>query len=157
MSVPPFNSRLLLVLPVLLMALLMAFSGIRHVYLDLVFAAVDAELSFWGREDYKPTKATVSRTGQSLNLLLHSYPDHPDYQSRQAYFLSWQGFLSSDIQARLDFNARALATQQEAMQKRPAYRQGWVEVIEYASRATGGAQALSNAKARLKDLQATKN
>ena len=153
----PFNNRGLVAIPVLLVALLMAFSGVRYAYLDLVFTAADTELSFWGRENYHPTEAAISRTGRALDLLLAQLPNHPDYLARQAYFLSWRGFFSSDIQTRKDLNARALATQQQAMRQRPAYRQGWVEVVEYASRATGGAQALADAQARLRDLQPPKN
>ena len=147
------SQRGLMVSSVLLVALLMVFSGIRHAYLDLIYTSADTELSFWGREKYQPTANTVGQTMQQLKLLLHHSPHHPDYLARQAYFLSWQGFFSSDVSTRLDFNSSALATQQQAMRHRPAYRQGWIEVVEYASRATGGAQALAEAQARLNDLQ----
>ncbi|MEH6587326.1 MAG: hypothetical protein V7720_12255 [Halioglobus sp.] len=144
--------RFLLVIPLLLLALLFLGGGARHVYFDLAYTSVDTELSFWGREDYTPTQRTIERTGATLDLLLGHRPEHADYLARQAYWLSWQGFFTTDISQRLEFNRQATQRQHLALRARPAYRQGWIEMIEYASRTSGGAPLLAQAQYRFDAL-----
>ena len=143
----------MIAVPGLALASIMAFKGAQAIYLDLVYTAVATELSFWGREGYRPTERTVERTGQQLTALVQHSPDNPEYLTQQAYFYSWKGFFSDDVSLRLTFNEQAVATQYQAIQQRPAYRQGWGEMVEYASRSKGGAAMLEQAQARIAALQ----
>jgi cytolysin (calcineurin-like family phosphatase) len=145
--------RALLAVPFLFAALLLSASGARQVYLDLAYTGAATELSFWGSENYRPSDRTIERTGATLATILRQRPHHPDYLASQAYYLSWLGHFSADITRRLEYNQQAVATQYQAVMARPAYRQGWIEMIEYASRATGGAQRLAQAQTRLAALQ----
>ena len=52
---------------------------------------------------------------------------------------------------------RAVHTQYLAQQSRPAYRQGWAEMIEYSSRMSGGGEMLEQAQARFVALQPAAN
>jgi hypothetical protein len=152
MSTHP-RHRIAIALPALFSALLLGVNGLRQAYLDIVFTAADTELSFWASESYRPEVRTIERTGSSLETLLRHSPNHPDYLSEQAYFLSWKGYFSSDLAQRLAFNEQAVAIQYAALQLRPAHRQGWFKMVEYASRTTGGGPMLSEARARIEALQ----
>ena len=143
--------------PGLALASIMAFQGAQAIYLDLVYTAVATELSFWGRENYRPTDKTIKRTGQTLATLLQHRPHHPEYLTQQAYYRSWQGFFAADMNQRLSFNEQAVTIQYRAIQQRPAYRQGWAEMVEYASRTRGGAEMLEQAQARIAALQPAHN
>lgn len=135
----------------------MVTGGARATYLDLVSTATATELSFWGRGNYRPTDNTIERTGQNLAALLKHRPHHPEYLTQQAYYQSWQGFFAADMDQRLALNEQAVASQYLAMQQRPAYRQGWAEMVEYASRTRGGAEMLERAQARIAALQPARN
>ena len=132
-------------------------AGARLIYLDFTATAAATELSFWGRETYHPTDSTIDRTGRSLTMLLKYSPGDPVYLAQQAYFFSWQGFFATDIEQRLAHNDQAVATQYQALRQRPAYRQGWSEMVEYASRSRGGAQMLEQAQTRIAALQLKTN
>ncbi|TDG12897.1 hypothetical protein E2F43_15185 [Seongchinamella unica] len=145
--------RILFALPAIILAAWMAAGGARTFLLDLTYAATEVELSFWGRETYVPTDSTIGRVGSHLARLRQHQPRHPDYLALEAYYLSWRGFFSADMAERLDLNQQAVDTQYAALQQRPAYRQGWLEMIEYASRTSGGAGMLELAQSRIAALQ----
>ena len=113
--------RLLLALPAMALAVWMAVAGARWVFLDLTYAATEAELSFWGRETYQPTRIKVSLAERRLARLLQHQPANPNYQALQAYFWSWQGFFSTDMDQRLTFNQRAVDAQYAAATPPPAW------------------------------------
>lgn len=153
MGTSRLSRRLFLVTPLLLLALLLMVGGARQVCFDLAYTRVDTELSFWGRKNYTPTENTIAHTGVTLAWLLHHRPEHPDFLARRAYFFSWQGFFTAEPSARLELNQQAVDAQHLALRGRPAYRQGWIKMIEYASRTTGGAAMLAQAQSRLNALQ----
>ena len=140
-------------MPLLILAGWLVLEGSRQVYLDVVSTAAGTELSFWGSEVYQPTEAVIVRTGANLQQLNHFPPVAPSHRALQAYFFSWQGFFVDDMERRLALNEQAVAKQYESMKARPAYRQGWAEVIEYASRTRGGAKMLDEAYTRIAALQ----
>ncbi|MEP5570019.1 MAG: hypothetical protein ABJN62_19420 [Halioglobus sp.] len=144
-------------LPLIIFAGSLVLEGSRQVYVDIVSTAAGTELSFWGAEAYQPTEAVIARTGSNLQQLDHFPPVAPGHMAQQAYFLSWQGFFADDIEQRLAFNEQAAAKQYQSMMLRPAYRQGWAEVIEYASRTRGGAKMLDEAYTRIAALQPALN
>ncbi|MEP4147165.1 MAG: hypothetical protein ABJL54_08070 [Halioglobus sp.] len=151
------SARLLFSLPALLLALILLIEGACTAYFDLAATSTATELSFWGRENYKPTPVTVNRTGQTLSTLLKYRPMDPAFLAQQAYYLSWQGFFAGDIEQRLAFNQQAVTTQYQSLQQRPAYRQGWAEMVEYASRTRGGGEMLAQAQQRIAALQPARN
>lgn len=142
-------------MPALLLAVVMVIGGTNNAYLDLASTATATELSFWGQENYQPTDRTIKRTGDTLSMLLQQRPENPEFLAQQAYYLSWQGFFAQDMDQRMAFNEQAVATQYQALHQRPAYRQGWAEMVEYAGRMRGGAEMLDQAKARIATLQPT--
>ncbi len=151
------SARLFFASPVLILVAVLGLEGARTVCDDLVFTTAATQLSFWGRESYQPTVQTIDLTGQRLESLLQRSPSKPNYLAEQAYFLSWRGYASDDVAQRLAYNKSAAATQLQALEQRPAYRQGWAEMIEYSSRMSGGGEMLEQAQARFVALQPAAN
>lgn len=147
-----FSTRLLSV-PVLLLALggtLYAGELFRR---DLLFTRLETEVGFWGRGDYQPRPETIQRTGRSLNTLVESAPNNPLYLALQANYAAWRGFWSEDPALGQQFTGRAIAAQRASLESRPAHRQSWVKMLQYASRYKEGGEARALAKARLAALQ----
>ena len=135
------------------LAMVLLLSGIGLLRQDLAYTRAETELSFWGRGDYQPREHTIERTGLDLAALLAAQPAHPDYLSLDAYYQSWRGHWSTGVTERLDFNQQAVDSQYAALQARPAHRQGWTKMLEYAARTTGGEAVIDTARARLQLLQ----
>lgn len=144
----------MLVLGLILTIILIAH-GLRLFQQDLAFTGAETELSFWGRETYHPLQPTIQRTGQTIDALVQSSPQHPSYLELQAYYLSWLGYWSADVEERLSFNDQSLQTQYRALQARPANRQSWIKMVEYSSRTVGGEAMLAQAQARVSALSPT--
>lgn len=140
-------------MPALLLAVVMVVGGASTAYLDLAGTATSTELSFWGQEKYQPTDRAIQRTGDTLSMLLQHRSEDPEFLTQHAYYLSWQGFFAENMDQRLTFNEQAVAAQFQALHQRPAYRQGWAEMVEYAGRIRGGAEMLDRAEARIAILQ----
>lgn len=146
------HPKRILALPLLAASLVLAYCGLQVLQLDLRFSAVDTELSFWGRENYRPGENTIERTGRELSSLLQAQPNHPELLARQAYYLSWLGYFATGVDERLGYNRQALEVQRSALEQRPAYRQGWLEMLEYASRASGQGETIIEVQQRLESL-----
>jgi hypothetical protein len=125
-----------------LAALVLALTGVWQsatlFRLDLAFNSAETELSFWGRGNYQPTEATRQHISQALDALLAAAPSHPDYLALAAYHDAWQAYREDDPALARPYALRAMKTQYLAQQRRPAYRQGWVKLVEYARRAGPG-------------------
>lgn len=148
--------RLMLVV-VLMLTLLLIAQGLRLFQQDLAFTAAETELSFWGRENYHPLQPTIKRTGQTIDALLQQAPQHASYLELQAYYLSWLGYWSEDVEQRLRFNDQAVQTQYRALQARPADRQAWLKMVEYSARTVDGEALLAQAQGRANALRPVLN
>ena len=142
---------------VLIMTLLLVAQGARLFQQDMAFTGAKTELSFWGRENYHPLQPTIKRTGKTIDSLVQSNPQHSSYLDLQAYYLSWLGYWTDDVERRLSLNDQALQTQYRALQVRPADRQAWLKMVEYSSRTVGGEALLAEAQARVSALSPTLN
>ena len=140
-------------LPGLAAALALLIFGATAFQQSLAYTRAETELSFWGKPNYQPVERTIERTGATIDALVQHDPGHPDYRSLQAYQFSWRGFWSAEVDTRLKFNQLALESQYAALQARPAHRQGWAKMLEYASRTTGGEAMIDAAQARMQALQ----
>lgn len=145
------SSRLLL-LPMLALAVFLAFAGTLHLRQDLLFTKLDTELSFWGRANYQPTEITRAKTATAIERLLVASPGNASYLSLRASQLAWEGYWAGgDAGAGLD--KQALAAQERAQQSRPAYGLGWLYLLQYAQNANAGADYEASAQERLNALQ----
>ena len=149
-------SRLMLVV-VLMLTLLLVAQGCRLFQQDLAFTAAETELSFWGSESYHPPEPTIKRAGQTIESLLQQAPQHASYLELQAYYLSWLGYWSEDVELRLRFNDQAVQTQYRALQARPADRQAWLKMVEYSARTVDGETLLAEAQGRANALSPVLN
>jgi len=146
-------ARILKVAPLLVLALAASVWACSLVGQNFSFAAAQAEIGFWGRPDYQPRETTIARAGARLELLLAQSPRQPDYLELEARYLAWRGFWAQDIDERMRLNRAALDSQHLAQQSRPAYRQGWRKVVQYASRTPDGAAFKAEAEQRIAALQ----
>ena len=145
--------RLVVAAPLLALALATSWQAVALFTQNLQFTAAQTEIGFWGRGEYQPTPAAVARTRAELNSLLRPDSGNPEYSSLQARFSAWQGFRAATVEQSLALNAEAMAFQLNALQARPAHRQGWQKMLEYASRTPDGAAMLAPAQARVQLLQ----
>lgn len=120
---------------------------------NLQFTATATEVGFWGRGEYRPLEPTVHRTTLDLKALLQSGPDYPDYLELHANALVWQSFWAAQAEQREQYMRQALVSQLLALQSRPAYRQGWLKLLEYAARSTDGGELEVRARQQLVALQ----
>jgi hypothetical protein len=137
---------------VLILTLLLVAQGLRLFQQDLAFTAAETELSFWGRENYQPLQPAIVRTGQRIDALLQQNPQHSSYLELHAYYLSWLGFWTDDVEQRFSFNDQAMQTQYRALQTRPADRQAWLKMVEYSARTVDGEALLAEAQSRARAL-----
>ncbi len=134
---PPGGIARSLAVAAFLAAIAVAWQSATLFRLDLAFTATETEVSFWGRDNYQPTGATREHTDQALEALLAAAPDHPDYLALAAYQEAWRAYSSYDPALAHMHALRAMNLQFLAQESRPAYRQGWVKLVEYARRARG--------------------
>ncbi|MFV8819133.1 hypothetical protein [Haliea sp. E17] len=146
-------ARLALAAPLLIIALAACWQATSLLRQDFSYAAAMTEVGFWGRADYRPAPAAIERTGRGIAALLQQAPANPEYHALQARYLAWRGYWAQDAEVRLRLDARALQAQYRAQQLRPAHRQGWQKVLEYASHTLDGAAAMAEASRRIAVLQ----
>jgi len=147
------RARVLLAIPALAVAVACVYLGITLCRQDLAFNRALVEVGFWGRGTYQPAQATIEETGRTLDELLRAAPAHPDYLELEARFLAWRAYWS-EAPERSDGLAEAAAgSQYLAMLARPANRQGWAKMVEYASRTRSGESMVEFAGRRLAALQ----
>ena len=71
----------------LLVALLMGiYQAVNIAFSDLEFSRVNTELSFWGRQGYKPAASRVSNVGATINTALQRWPGNPQYLQAQGRY-----------------------------------------------------------------------
>jgi hypothetical protein len=139
-------------LVILAIALAGAYAGFTRFTQNLAFTAAETEVSFWGRERYQPQATTIKRTGHGIESLLQSAPNDPQYLGLQATYFAWRGYWTDNMDMRTSFNTRALQSQYQGLQARPAHRHSWLKLIEYASRSTSAEAMVIEAQARLQAL-----
>lgn len=105
---------------------------------DLAFTEAQTEISFWGRGTYQPSPEKVEKTGEALESLLRLSPASPVFLELQAHYFAWKAYWSDDAVQRETLGRVAIDAQRRALQSRPAHRQGWVKMVEYASRTRDG-------------------
>ena len=137
----------------LLLTLTCVYFGLSLLVQDLAYTRAQTELSFWGRGNYQPTVQAIQAVSETLEDLLEGAPQHPEYLQLQANNFSWQAYWSENMLIRDDLNGEAVISQYRALQSRPAHRQGWSKMVEYASRASSGRETLPLAQNRLALLQ----
>jgi hypothetical protein len=142
----------IMTVPLLLLALLGVYAGIITFQQDLAFTAAQTEISFWGRDNYQPELKTIKHAGHTIDTLLQQAPLHPEYLGLSAKYEAWQAYWTSEPDERVSFNQGAVQSQYKAMLSRPAHRQGWSMMLDYASRTGDGEAMLSKAQARLQAL-----
>ena len=143
----------LIAAPILVLALVAAYTGLTTFAQDLAFTNTQTELTFWGRDSYQPEPETIKYTGQAIDALLQNAPGHPEYLGLQANYAAWRAYWATDTIERVSFSQQAVQSQHAALQSRPAHRHGWSKMVEYASRASDGEVMLQQAQARLRALQ----
>ena len=116
----------------------MAWTAARHIPADYRFSLAEAELTFWGRDDYQPNPGVRQRTAVVIEGLLEGRPHHPDYWTLRAGQLAWEAWWSEDDSAALQLQRDALAAQWQSLLYRPAYRAGWATLARYAEAAEDG-------------------
>jgi len=139
--------------PILVLALVAAYTGFTTFAQDLAFTNAQTELSFWGRDNYQPEPKTIKHTGQAIQALLQSAPRHPEYRGLQASYAAWLSYWSENMDERAGFNSQAVQSQYIALQSRPAHRHSWTKMVEYADHASTGEAIRQQAQARLAALQ----
>lgn len=121
----------------LVVAITVAWQSATVISQDLAFTAAETELSFWGRDNYQPADSSREDTQKVLETLLAAAPNHPDYLALKAYHEAWRAYSAYDPRITHMHVLRAMRLQLSAQEARPAYRQGWVKLVEYARRAGG--------------------
>ena len=142
-----------LALPLLLLTLAGISLALSVINQDLRYSQLETELGFWGRDRYHPTAATIELTEQGIVQLLGERPAHPGYLGLQANYFAWQSFWADDPAGRATFGRRAVASQYLAAQSRPAHRQSWSKMLEYAARSSCTETLRENAQSRLQVLE----
>ena len=105
----------------LLLVLAMTWHGLALLQRDLAFSAAETEVSFWGREGYQPTAATIARTGRQLEALLATAPEHPEYQLLAASYYAWRAWWADDAELEAQYTRMGQQAREIARQSRPAY------------------------------------
>lgn len=139
------------------LAITAAYQGAKTMVEDVAYTRVQTELGFWGRENYQPTPQRVMQTGQTIGGLVKQSPGHPEYLSLQAYYTSWQAYWSDDPGQREVLNRKALQLASDALPARPAHRQNWSKVVEYASRTSIGEPVMQKAHTKVELLSPGKS
>ena len=105
----------------LLLAVTITWQGLALLQRDLAFSAAETEVSFWGREGYQPTAATIARTGHQLEALLATAPEHPEYQLLAASYYAWRAWWADDAELEAQYTRMGQQAREIARQSRPAY------------------------------------
>ena len=105
----------------LLLAVTITWQGLALLQRDLAFSAAETEVSFWGREGYQPTEATIARTGRQLEALLARAPEHPEYQLLAASYYAWRAWWADDAELEAQYTRMGQQAREIARQSRPAY------------------------------------
>ena len=105
----------------LLLAVTITWQGLALLQRDLAFSAAETEVSFWGREGYQPTEATIARTGRQLEALLATAPEHPEYQLLAASYYAWRAWWADDAELEAQYTRMGQQAREIARQSRPAY------------------------------------
>ena len=105
----------------LLLAVTITWQGLALLQRDLAFSAAETEVSFWGREGYQPTEATIARTGRQLEALLARAPEHPEYQLLAASYYAWRAWWADDAELEAQYTQLGQQAREIARQSRPAY------------------------------------
>lgn len=137
----------------LAITLLATYAAYNTFRLDLSFTKAKTEVSFWGRGDYQPTSTSRARTAAQIDALLVQSPGNPRFLNLAANRTAWEAFWAEDKAQRLALRELAMLQQYGALQARPAHRQSWQKLVEYASRAPGGEPLLAEARHRLAGLK----
>ena len=139
------------------LALVLAAAGVRAAVgtflQDLDYARVQTEISFWGRGTYQPPQGTILHTGDVLAGLLRAAPAHPEYLELQAHYLAWRAYWTENLDRRGELGQASADSQYLALLSRPANRQGWSNMVEYAARTHGGENMLQLARQKLVSLR----
>ena len=143
-------------IPLFLISLLLtcAFQAVHLIRSDLTFTRLETEVSFWGRGSYTPTAVRRESTERGLARLVKGFAGHPDYLSLQASQLSWEAYWAENEEVRRRYDRHTLESQQLALDSRPAHRQSWVKMVEYASRNPQSVALLAIARDRVAELSA---
>jgi hypothetical protein len=136
----------------LILVLICLYTGARISAQHLAYTRAQTELSFWGRGSYQPTPQAIRNTDKTLQGLLQAAPRHPENLELQAHYTAWQAYWSKDLNTRDTLNREAVEIQYRALLSRPAHRQGWSKMVEYASRSSAGEMMLQLAQKKLKSL-----
>jgi hypothetical protein len=137
----------------LAITILAASSAYTVFKLDLTFTNAKTEVSFWGRGNYQPTDKTRAKTGAQVDTLLAKAPTNPEYLRLAANRAAWEAFWVEEPERRQALRELAMWQQHWALQARPAHRQSWQKLVEYASRAPGGEPLLEQARHRLAEFK----
>jgi hypothetical protein len=140
----------------LALALAGVWQAMGTIQRDITFTAAQTEVSFWGREQYQPTAATIERTGALIGKLTRRPNSHPEHLALQGAYASWRSYWAEDSSARSEFATLAVNSQFRALESRPGHRHGWAKMVEYSSRDAQGAARLEQAQARFEALQLTR-
>jgi hypothetical protein len=140
----------------LLLATVLCWQNAAMISRDLAFTAAETEVGFWGQGDYVPDEATEAAVATRLDTLLARVPDHPAYLTLAASYYAWRGYRAERLVQAMDYNSLALESQYAAQQRRPAYRQGWLTMLGYASRAGGADEQSELARQQLARLRTGK-
>ena len=144
----------LIALALMALALVGVWQGVDTLRRDIAFTTAQTEVSFWGRGSYRPEPETIILTQQTLDELLSGAPANPEYLAMQANYAAWQGYWTEDFREAQAFGLEAVDAQHAALESRPAHRQGWAKMVEYASRLHDGKPMRQEAKARVNALTA---
>ena len=139
----------LLTLP---LVLLLASSAWQHIDNNLLFAQLEAELTFWGQEGYHPTDTTRTRTNNGITHLTTEVPHNPSYWTLRAGQQAWEAWWAEDQEAATTHNKAAADAQWQALQHRPAHGHSWQMMLEYAQRAPSHGVKMKEAQQRLEGL-----
>lgn len=134
--------------------LLLVAQAVAVLRAEVLFSSVETELSFWGRSDYQPSGALRKRTGQRVSQLASTWPQNANYLTLHANQLAWEGYWGGKTEEASQHWKRAAQAQRKALQYRPAHRQDWVKLLQYAAALDAGTALQFEASARLEALQA---
>jgi hypothetical protein len=129
------------------------YDAVRICLQDLEFTRVQTEISFWGRGTYQPPQGIIEHAGDVLSGLLQAASAHPEMLELEAHYLAWSAYRAEDMDRRGHLMQAAVDSQYLALLSRPANRQGWSKMVEYASWAPNGEAMLQLARKRLASLR----
>ena len=115
-------------LPLLASLLLCLFYAIGIGLSDIHYSRANTELSFWARQDYQPQQFRVSMVDQNITAALVHWPGNPDYLEAKARLLMWQAYWQEQQALAENLSQEALLVKLNALERRPARRQSWVEL-----------------------------